>query len=98
MFDPVANQFAHKEVTSFSNQVRNKLQRQARDIETRVWQLLNRKIAHQSGVSELIGEIDGYIEIRRLLCPCVAQDGYSGQLKGLKAKLIEYRKTFDQTS
>ncbi len=91
MYDPIARQFARKEVTHFSNQVRNKLQVQARDIETRAWRLLNNKNAHVNGVSELIGEIEGYIEIRRLLSPDVAQDGYSGELKGLIHKLKFFR-------
>ncbi len=91
MYDPMARQFARKEVTHFSNQVRNKLQLQARDIETRAWRLLNGKSAHVGRVSELIGEIEGYVEIRRLLCPDVAQDGYSAELKGLMIKLKTYR-------
>jgi hypothetical protein len=87
MYDPTIRQFARKEVTHFSNQMRNKLQMQARDIEIRAWRLLSNKSAQVNGVSELIGEIEGYIVIRRLLSPDVGQDGYTGQLKGLIHKL-----------
>lgn len=96
MYDPTARQFARKEVTHFSNKMRNKLQVQARDIATRAWRLLNKKDAHVNGVSELIGEIEGYIEIRRLLCPDVAQDGYSDELKGLIHKLKCLRDTAEK--
>lgn len=91
MYDPIVRQFGRNEVAHFSNKVRNKLQVQARDIETRAWRLLNKNDAHVGSVSELIGEIEGYIEIRRLLSPDVAQDGYSGELKGLIHKLKSLR-------
>lgn len=91
MYDPIARHFANKETTHFSNKVRNKLQLQARDINARARRLLNSKSANVNGVSELIGEIEGYIKIRRLLCPDVAQDGYSAELKGLLLTLKTFR-------
>lgn len=94
MNEQIARQLARKEVIHFSNKVRNMLQLEARELESASWRLLGGKNAHVSDVSELIGKIEGYVDIRRVLCPYVAQDGYSGKLTGLKNKLIDLRATF----
>lgn len=94
MYDPFERQIRRKEELRSFNLIRNKLQLQARDIESRAYKMLsNVSSVQQCDVSELIGEISGYIELRSQLCPDIAQDGYSGSLSGLMGKLKQMRST-----
>lgn len=87
--DPAFRMLERQSVNKASNQVRNKLQLQARVLEQKYYELIsNGSVAHVNCVSKLIGEIEGYISIRRQLAPVVAQDGFSASLTQ-KAKHLE---------
>ena len=88
MYDPLARQFARQAEVRTANLIRNKFQLIARSLESRAFQMLSPSSqAAQSEVWALIGEIKSYVEIRRELCPEIAQDGYSNTLRALIVKL-----------
>lgn len=79
--DPVQQMFQRKEENRSANLIRNKLQLTARNLVQKGYQLCSSGDRAAVGeVHQLIGEINGYIELRKSLAPYVTQDGYSAEL------------------
>ncbi|MAA94910.1 MAG: hypothetical protein CML22_06985 [Rheinheimera sp.] len=88
IYDPVQQMFQRKEENRNSNLIRNKLQLTARNLAQKGYRLYSSGDRASVGeVHQLIGEINGYIELRKSLTPYVAQDGYSAELKRCIVKL-----------
>lgn len=90
--DPVHRMLERKTENRTANLIRNKLQLQARSLLSKYFDLMSQDVcAHKRRVSQLIGEIEGYISIRRELAPMVCQDGFSDELtqKLHKLKALE---------
>lgn len=79
--------FQRKEDNRNNNLIRNKLQLTARNLTQKGYRLCSSAPASVGEVHQLIGEINGYIELRKSLAPYVPQDGYSAELNRLIGKL-----------
>lgn len=89
MFDPVSSMLQRRDDNKQANLIRNKLQLHARNLCNAGHAMCQRESANADDVREFIGEIKGYIAIRKAVAPWVAQDGYSNELLRVSKKLRE---------
>lgn len=84
---PMFKQEMDRIKSNTNNQIRNKLQLNARKLIQESRKTLSSKNSNERDVFIIVGRLEAYVKVRESLLPDIQLDGYTNEIKGMVNKL-----------
>jgi hypothetical protein len=85
--NPMFKQELNKIKSNDNNQIRNKLQLNARELIQNSRRTLSSKDGNETDAFVILGRLEAYVKVRESLLPDIQLDGYTREIKGMVNKL-----------
>jgi hypothetical protein len=85
--NPMFKQELNKIKSNANNQIRNKLQLNARKLIQDSRKTLSSKDGNETDAFVILGQLESYVKVRESLLPDIQLDGYTREIKGMVNKL-----------